>query len=145
MANKIHLLDLSANKLSELTPSALDQYHSLRSLFLNQNRLKELPNEIGLLVKLEQLSSEYWKVASDSFSCHLTMVAVAYNFIIQLPASVSNLRNLRELKASNNRFEKFPPELLLLPHLEVLDLSMNMIKELPNGLGQTQVCQVRPL
>jgi Leucine-rich repeat (LRR) protein len=119
LSSTLRLLDLSANRLSSLSPT-LGDLTSLRSLFLNQNRLQVLPKQLGRLARLEFFSA-------------------SYNFLDALPESTSMLDNLRELKLSNNKFTKFPAEVFTLTKLEVLDLSMNLIEEVPCGVGQMRV------
>jgi len=107
----LRLLDMSANKIAQI-PERVAGLRNLKSLFLNQNRLTSLPNELGSLVRLELLS-------------------LSYNFISNLPPTISLLTNLREVKLSSNRLTAFPLELALLPCLHVVDLSLNNIEALP--------------
>lgn len=112
LGHGLRLLDMSANKIEQL-PINVAVLRNLKSLFLNQNRLTLLPNELGNLVRLELLS-------------------LSYNFIYTLPPTFSLLLNLREVKLSSNRLQEFPLELAYLPNLNVVDLSLNKIEALPD-------------
>ena len=106
------------------SPEQFSLRRNLKSLFLNQNRLTHLPEELCSLARLESLS-------------------LSYNFITNLPASFSNLRNLRwkilifseenifsrEVKLSSNRIKIFPCELTHLPSLNIVDLSLNQVRK----------------
>jgi len=120
LEDSIRILDMSANKLEHLTED-ISFLRNIKSLFLNQNRLINLPNELGDLTKLELLS-------------------LSYNFLSSLPASLSQLHHLRELKVSGNRLREFPLEVTFLPNLQLLDLSLNQLSSLPcTGLCDLQV------
>ena len=64
---------------------------------------------------------------------------MAYNFLTEMPKTLPNLAQLREFKCGSNKLKSFPRELFPLENLEVLDLSLNSISELPNGMRQMQV------
>jgi Leucine-rich repeat (LRR) protein len=83
--------------------------------YSGQNRISELPEEIGLLENLEFLS-------------------VSYNFLTALPDAISNLSALREIRLSRNRFAQFPTQLLVgLNSLDLIDLSMNSLTTLADS------------
>lgn len=117
-AGTLRILDLSANRMT--TVQTVGRIDGLRSLFLNQNRLQSLPEEICCLSLLENLSA-------------------SYNFLEKLPASTAQLASLRELRLSRNRLRAFPEVLLQLKALRILDLSKNQIADVPYGLGVMQV------
>jgi Leucine-rich repeat (LRR) protein len=50
--------------------------------------------------------------------------------LTELPSVFKNLRKLKYLNLSNNRFKNFPTILMKLPNLETVDLSVNEIEEL---------------
>merc|ERR1712038_278462 len=69
--------------------------------------------QIGQLVKLEILS-------------------LNGNQISQLPDTIANAKNLKELNLHANRFQKFPMVLTRLRKLDVVDLSSNNITNIQN-------------
>ena len=72
-----------------------------------------MPPQIGQLVKLEILS-------------------LNGNQISQLPDTIANAKNLKELNLHANRFQKFPMVLTKLRKLDVVDLSSNNITNIQN-------------
>merc|ERR1712038_2200221 len=54
------------------------------------------------------------------------------NHISDLPDTVANLKNLKELNLSGNRIQKFPLALTKLRKLDVVDLSSNNLTSIPN-------------
>ena len=84
------------------------------------NRLTQLPEEIGQLVKLETL-------------------VICGNLLNALPKSLSKLRSLREFDASHNQISTFPVTLSSLNNLDSVDLSSNKIKSIPDGVEELQL------
>ena len=84
------------------------------------NRLTQLPEEIGQLVKLETL-------------------VICGNLLNALPKSLSKLKNLREFDASRNQISTFPVALSSLNNLDSVDLSSNKIKSIPDGVEELQL------
>ena len=76
---------------------------------LDANRLVDLPEEIGALVKLERLSA-------------------CQNALVSLPASISNLKSLTVLKLSQNKFSAIPDALGACSALEEIDLADNYLQ-----------------
>ncbi len=76
---------------------------------LDSNRLPELPEEIGELVKLERLSA-------------------CQNALVSLPASISSLKSLTVLKVTNNKFSAIPDQLSACAALEEIDFSDNYLQ-----------------
>ena len=100
-------IDLSNNELSELSPGLRDMKRSLTRLCADHNNLRELPEFLTCLGKLEILSAQS-------------------NRIITLPA-LAGLDSLKELDISNNKLEVLPESMVLLPSLERLDLRFNLL------------------
>ena len=65
----------------------------------------------------------------------LTELYVASNKIMQLPASIGQLRALQHLDVSNNQLKDLPPELGMCVYLKKLLLFDNQLTTLPNELG----------
>ena len=105
LSSLIHL-DLSDNSFSYL-PDRLG-FKNLELLYLNNNKLKELPASIGKLRKLKELS-----VRGNSLSVITTRIAylkkleyldLSDNNLSELPKQIRRLRKLKILRLSGNNF-----------------------------------------
>jgi len=85
-------------------------------LYLNDNEIKTLPPEIGLLTNLQRLY-------------------LHNNKIVKLPPEIGSLSNLRELSLYNNQIKSLPPEIASLINLQRLYLDNNQIITLPPEIG----------
>jgi len=111
-------IDLTLNDLEdERFPEAMEDMTSLRWLKLNNANLKTIPPELSKLVKLEHLTMKKNKV--DTISNH-----------------VKNLSCLRTLNLRYNQLThtSIPPEVFENEELSTLDISHNLLKEVPEGL-----------
>ncbi len=84
---------------------------SLTCLFLPRCDIEEIPELVGNLVNLKDLS----------LSC---------NRLNKLPLTFSSLRGLEKLNISLNKFEIFPSVVNSLTKLSQLDVTSNQIKEI---------------
>ncbi|WP_299453409.1 leucine-rich repeat domain-containing protein [uncultured Microscilla sp.] len=106
-------LDLSANQGMNNLPSDLSNWAKLIWLDLSYNSFKTLPLGICNLPKLKELN-------------------IAHNQIKQLPKAAKQLKKLKKLNWSANELPALPIEsLLLLENLTTLDISDNLLEELP--------------
>ncbi|KAF7638947.1 hypothetical protein Mgra_00001471 [Meloidogyne graminicola] len=120
LSNELRTIDLTSNKLKLLSPS-IGNFIMLRQLYISENKLTELPDELGCLKKLEVLNA-------------------SGNQLEKLPDSLVGCLALSNICLSNNRFREFPIVLTHLIKLELLDLSGNTITRLPN-----QICDLRAI
>ena len=103
--SQVKKLVLSNNSL-ELLPESVAHFRNLAELDLSNNGLTFIPESLGT-----QLTS-------------LTHLAVRNNLITdaEFPKDLSGLaRTLKYLNLSGNRFSTFPPQLLQLTGLDMLD------------------------
>jgi len=113
--------DLSENALVSL-PESISIWSALQNLLCAGNALEGLPNAVGQLVSLQKL-------------------VLTSNQIRGLPSSLPNLGKLRILALDSNKLD---PKLFdvfsgsLAASLEDLDLSGNMLKDLPPSLCNLQ-------
>jgi Leucine-rich repeat (LRR) protein len=89
------------------------QLYILKTLYLdNNNKIVYVPEEIGSLLKLEELN-------------------LNNNQIVYVPPSIADLTNLRTLSLCNNQLKEIPAAIIKLTNLIFLNLSNNQIKEIP--------------
>lgn len=128
-------LDISGNRLQVIPGKPLGRIGNLRRLALGKNNLVEVPRDIG---RLE----------------HLVWLDLTYNSVSRFPQEISNCRHLASLGFGENRMDEFPEVLCRLPIVKMgafnnlirslppsikflapslikLDLSGNMLRELP--------------
>uniref|UniRef100_T1J3P6 Gelsolin-like domain-containing protein n=1 Tax=Strigamia maritima TaxID=126957 RepID=T1J3P6_STRMM len=111
-------VDFSRNHFEEdLFPKAVSDMAGLRWLKLNKTSLEWIPEEIGRLQKLEQLS-------------------LMHNNLVTIHGEVTQLPCLRSLVARHNKIKSsgIPQELFHLEELTVLDFSHNQLKEIPDSI-----------
>ncbi|KAJ7446593.1 adenylate cyclase [Mycena latifolia] len=103
------VLDLSNAQLAVLDGAALAPLGALRSLKLDHNALRALPEALGTLTLLEMLS-------------------VADNTLSALPASLGRLQRLEALDAHSNGLAALPAELWECASLARLNATSNMLE-----------------
>ena len=109
-------LNLSEQKITELPPE-IGQLITLQELNLSFNQLKSLPPEIGQLHSLKELD-------------------LKFNKFSRLPSEIGQLSALQELKLSFNQLNNLPPEIGQLLNLQWLYLGNNQLNNLPSEIGQ---------
>ena len=110
----LQILNLSHCDISELPADLGAALPSLTELNLSNNRLTTLP-------------------ASICASCaQLASLSLQNNLLVQMPPGLSRLTSLRQLFASDNQIEDiFDHVFKGLRALELLDVSRNMLQQLP--------------
>ncbi|MEM8640497.1 MAG: leucine-rich repeat domain-containing protein [Cyanobacteria bacterium P01_G01_bin.54] len=98
----------------------------MQSLNLSGNKLTELPEWLGQLTQLKELSF------GNDFGG---------NQLKELPECLGQLTHLQSLYLSSNKLEELPEWLVQLTHLQLLNLSSNKLTELPEWLGQLKGLQ----
>lgn len=91
----------------------------LQYLNLSDNRLAQLPKEIGCLTQLEIL---------DLYNNQLTEAPESL-------AAISSLKSLKALGLNRNQLKELPEVIISLTQLQMLDLNSNKLKELPKSLA----------
>ncbi|KAH9484853.1 Adenylate cyclase [Psilocybe cubensis] len=102
------LLDLSYAKLSSLDDLALGQLTSLRTLKLDHNSIRSIPDSLGDLIWLEYLS------CTD-------------NKLDALPATLGKLQKLECLDAHNNSLTELPQTIWSCASLSKINVTSNFI------------------
>lgn len=120
----VRTADLSLNALKSL-PESLGKLTGMQNLTCTQNALSSLPATIGQMAELQKL-------------------VLTGNQLSSLPVELSQLRKLKELKLDNNRLGPVLPDVFegeLGESLEDLDVSGNAIETLPRSLGRLAALQ----
>ncbi|KAF5398416.1 Leucine-rich repeat-containing protein 40 [Paragonimus heterotremus] len=133
----ISRLILTSNLLTTLSGDGFIKLNTLTHLDVRDNRLSDLPNELGELVNLKALilSLNQLQKLPDSLGRlqSLVLLDVANNQLTSLGDHLADLTNLEKLDAFHNCLTSLPG---LPPRLRKLDLNHNRIERLPHGLLQ---------
>ena len=112
----------------------------LRHLCLDFNSISELPNEVGLLHHLTELSLAGNLIASLPPAFYtlsaLSFVNLGSNQLTHLSSAISNLRQLSHLYLPSNRLTSLPASLRRCERLQHLSLAENRIEWTDSGSGQ---------
>ncbi|MBC2899886.1 hypothetical protein CFC21_112704 [Triticum aestivum] len=103
-------------KLKVVPQEVLQVGNSLRTLDLTNNKIVEVPQEVGTIVNMQRL-------------------VLAGNLIENIPANIGYLRNLKILTLDRNRITVLPEELGSLSNLQQLTVSQNSLLCLPKSVG----------
>ncbi|RZL13193.1 MAG: leucine-rich repeat domain-containing protein, partial [Pedobacter sp.] len=106
----LDIVGFKSNQIHTIPPRALNR--NLRWLILTNNKLKELPAEIGACTRMQKLM-------------------LAGNQLATLPQELSKCINLGLLRISANRLDQLPLWLLDMPKLSWLAFSGNPFSEKP--------------
>ncbi|XP_070525829.1 protein lap1 isoform X2 [Cardiocondyla obscurior] len=109
-------LYLDANRIRDL-PRPLFQCHELRVLSLSDNEVATLPPAIASLINLEYLD-------------------LSKNSIKELPDSIKECKSLRSIDISVNPFERFPDAITHIVGLRELYINDAYIEYLPANFGR---------
>eukprot|EP00636_Phaeomonas_parva_P004136 CAMPEP_0118878170 /NCGR_PEP_ID=MMETSP1163-20130328/18187_1 /TAXON_ID=124430 /ORGANISM="Phaeomonas parva, Strain CCMP2877" /LENGTH=276 /DNA_ID=CAMNT_0006813971 /DNA_START=87 /DNA_END=917 /DNA_ORIENTATION=- len=130
-------LNLDGQGLKAL-PGEVMAIANIKVLSVNNNKIKELPEELGAeLRNLKRLSVDVNRLeALPDFSGNMKMTHLsATENVISLEGLMGLPPSLEAVHLSRNALGTVPEPLLLLPRLVSLDLTGNNICELPENLG----------
>ena len=139
---KITTLNLRSRRVGSLKEGDFDGLYGLQDLYLDQNRLTDLPLELFAdLSNLQELRLKNNQLTDlpDGLLAGLQSLKrldLSDNQLAELPQGlVAGLSNLEELHLSNNRLTGIPPRAFVgLSGLQQLHLDRNGLSELPAGL-----------
>lgn len=135
-ANLIDLTDFDEKHVPGL--------NALRGLYLNDNKLKRIPDSIGELraLRVLYLGNNYLSdLAPTLGSLPLTRLRISGNKFIAIPQVVGHLHALQDLYAGNNQIAVIPDWIGDLVNLTDLDLSDNKIVALPDSMSKLHALQ----
>lgn len=125
-------LDLSFNKNVTVDPYAFTKLKSLKWLSLSSNNLEEVPPQVKMLAELQVLHLEGNAIKDIGDTVKELKLEEFYVQNNKLQNFDVNAARLRVLNVSSNLLNSFPT--LVYPALEVLDLSRNQLRVVPEGL-----------
>eukprot|EP01125_Pyxidicula_operculata_P012628 TRINITY_DN4152_c0_g2_i1.p1 TRINITY_DN4152_c0_g2~~TRINITY_DN4152_c0_g2_i1.p1 ORF type:complete len:1344 (+),score=390.58 TRINITY_DN4152_c0_g2_i1:2-4033(+) len=142
--------DISKEKLPFLPEKLFEYSGIITQLNVSQNKLTELPEDIGKFLKLTELdvSSNHLKSLPSSFfnpnnSCCNTLKSLLLggNLGIKIPSNITNFCNLSTLSLSRNGFSTVPKVIYSLNHLLHIDISFNKLKKISKKIsGLSKLC-----
>eukprot|EP00951_Prasinocladus_malaysianus_P023585 scaffold201154_cov45-Prasinocladus_malaysianus.AAC.1 len=135
LGDKVKTLDLTNNRLEAIPPSISNNYN-LSRLTLAQNRLAQIPEEIG---QLRNLKGDSYVCSCQQFHVQGSTARVLIldsNALQTLPASICGLEKLESLSVASNALATIPNEIGQLRKLKTITLSHNRLRELPSSLSR---------
>ncbi|XP_077374150.1 leucine-rich repeat-containing protein 10 [Festucalex cinctus] len=134
-------LDLSSRQLRQL-PVAACAFDELVKLYLSDNNLSSLPDELHNLRKLQLLALDFNCFEElPAAVCRLPQLSILYlgnNKLFHLPKELQELKELNTLWLEMNCFLVFPNVVCELPNLKTLHLGYNQIRCLPYELNRLE-------
>jgi len=108
----------------------------LKELFLDNNELQIIEDEVKGLVQLQILNLEHNKLSKLPSSIgqltSLVILNLEHNQLTQLPSEVRLLKKLNKLLLANNKLTELPATIIYLDKLEELHVGNNKLKQLPD-------------
>ena len=132
-------IKISNRKVEDLVQQIKDNPNA-EVLYLFRNGLDSIPEEIGLLKNLKELT-----VSSNNITyvppvigelTNLEKISLKSNKIKNIPSSFGNLKNLKDLELDNNEIVVLPETICDLENLETLSVTNNKLTHLPNHLQE---------
>ncbi|XP_020685635.1 plant intracellular Ras-group-related LRR protein 8 isoform X3 [Dendrobium catenatum] len=131
----------SGRALKALPDDVWDCAPFLIKMEFSSNSIEELPNKIGILKSLNKLYLNDNHLCDEKFSWDglsqlksLTVLSLNTNRISSVPASIGNCSLLNEVDLSANILTELPETFGQLRNLKVLHLRLNNLKTLPSTL-----------
>ncbi|XDV52823.1 hypothetical protein PO909_021479 [Leuciscus waleckii] len=122
---KLQLLALDFNRFEEL-PLVVCSLVQLNILYLGNNRLYGLPKELRQLTELKTFPRVICQLPN------IKTLHLGYNQLRSLPSELGRLEELRSIWLAGNVLNDFPPVLLKMHYLEVIDVDRNRIQHFPS-------------
>lgn len=137
-------LSLDENLLTEKNLNPIKHFSNLIILSITQNLLKEIPSEILELNSLQQLylvNNEIIEIPENIDRLrNLKRLNISKNKIKKIPDTLINIKSLEYLLLSHNNISKIPYNLKILEKLKFLNLSNNALIKSPETLPPAIEC-----
>ncbi|EPQ18861.1 Leucine-rich repeat-containing G-protein coupled receptor 5 [Myotis brandtii] len=137
------VLHLHNNRIHSLGKKCFDGLHSLETLDLNYNNLDEFPTAIRTLSNLKELgfhSNNIKSIPEKAFVGNPSLITMTLNGASQITEfpDLSGTGSLESLTLTGAQISSLPQTVCdQLPNLQMLDLSYNLLEDLPSF----SVCQ----
>ncbi|KAG4097599.1 L domain-like protein [Neocallimastix lanati (nom. inval.)] len=99
----------------DVLPNEIGDLINLRILYLNDNKIRVIPPDIGKLTNLYHLD-------------------LSFNILSNLPKEIGNLKNLRKLILNGNKLIEIPEEIGTMTELKILQLQNNLLTDIPTSI-----------
>jgi hypothetical protein len=130
-------IDLSGSGIKEIPPEVFT-YKNLKKLFLRNNKIARIPQEISKLKRLTVLdisNNILTSMHAKIFDLKkLEVLILNNNKIKNIPFQIRNLKRLRILGLAHNKFVGLNANLNFLTELKELNLSENNFNEFPHEI-----------
>lgn len=117
----------------------LPSTQQIRTLYLFNNRIPEIPSSISNLVNLRVLDMGHNCISfiHDNISLlpHLDTLNLTDNKLSSIPSILFRIPSLQTLQLSSNNLSFLPSEISLLTNLTSLELRYNQLTKLPDSLS----------
>jgi Leucine-rich repeat (LRR) protein len=127
--NLIEWLNLSNNRLTELSMELCSSLLNLKNLYASYNQINTISMDIRFLHFLNELSLDHNQITSlpkELFSCsNLTQLYLPFNQLYWIPKDILCLTKLKILSVSYNNLITLPNELSVIKSLEQLHIKNN--------------------
>ncbi|NIE76974.1 hypothetical protein F3J45_21275 [Pantoea sp. Ap-967] len=134
----LSVLVLNETGLMHIPAQFLQAFGALRELNMNNNRLLHIPQGIGYLTELRELSLRHNDIRPDAAAlaqlhslARLTHLDLSHNPLGQYPMSFNGLPHLVRLGLRNCRLSTWPKGIGLCGFLEEADLRNNQLADVP--------------
>ncbi|WVF67290.1 hypothetical protein IAT40_002041 [Kwoniella sp. CBS 6097] len=139
-AHNIIILNVSANPMNDIPLDFIQACTSLKELRMSNMALKRVPISIRASTTLARLDVSCNRIAElDSVPLNevetLVSLKVQNNKLTSMPTYFAQMKALKYLNISNNKFESFPPVVCEMSNLVDLDVSFNNITQLPSEMS----------
>ncbi|KYR00323.1 hypothetical protein DLAC_03066 [Tieghemostelium lacteum] len=131
----LKFLSISYNHLTMVPSYIINPHSQLETLEIFNNKISEIPKEIGQLRHLKHLNMSSNSIESLPEQLYqlvfLETLELQMNKLTKIPEDLGSLVNLQLLNLSNNQIQEIPKSINYLCNLTILYLDNNIIEDLP--------------